>query len=456
MPADIKGKILIVDDDEDVLQALRVFLRQNGHEVKIERSPMNLPELLKQEPFDLLLLDMNFTRNSNTGTEGFYWLRKIKEADPQIVVVLITAYGDVEQAVRAMKDGATDFVTKPWQNEKLLATVTTAIELRQSRNHVEKLESLRRVWTQDRDKEHASLLGDSPNMQRVMETIRKVARTDANVLILGESGTGKELIARELHRQSRRAEENFIGVDMGAVEESLLEGELMGFARTQDREERPGRLELAHRGTLFLDEISLLTPPMQGKLLNVLDTRQVLRLGSVQPRSVDVRLICATAQPIKDRVEKKEFRSDLLYKINTVEIHVPPLRDRKEDIGALVDHFVNLYAKKYNKPERKISLPALRKLKEYGWPGNVRELRHTIERAVLMSEHQQLQPGDLFIAQEEDQGRDVFLNNYNLDEVEKSVIRKVISKYGGNISQAARELGLTRASLYRRISKYGL
>jgi two-component system, NtrC family, response regulator HydG len=452
-----KGKILVVDDDEDVLQAARVFLRQNGHDVKIEKSPMTLPDTLRQETFDLILLDMNFTRNANSGTEGFYWLRKIREADPNAVVVLITAYGDIEQAVRAMKDGASDFVMKPWQNEKLLATVSSAMELRTSRRHVQKLESLRRVMVQDKEKEHQDLIGESPNMQRVLETIRKVARTDANVLILGESGTGKELIARELHRQSRRAEENFITVDMGALDEGQIESDLFGMARTAGGDpERPGRFELANRGTLFLDEVAMLSAPMQGKMLNALENKKVTHVGGTQPRSVEVRLICATHQPIKDIVEKKEFRADLLYRINTVEIQVPPLRDRKEDIPALAEHFINVYSRKYQKSERKLSLPAMRKLKEYGWPGNVRELRHAIERAVLMSEHQQLQPGDFFIAQEEDQGRDVFLNNYNLDDVEKSVIRKVISKYGGNISQAAKELGLTRASLYRRISKYGL
>jgi DNA-binding NtrC family response regulator len=402
---------------------------------------------------------MNFTKDSTSGYEGFHWLNKILELDPSAVVILITAYGDVELAVRAIKEGAMDFVVKPWQNEKLLATLSAAMRLRRSKVEVDSLRSRQDRLSADLDQPFTELVGICPAMQQVFATVQKVAKTDANVLILGENGTGKELVARELHRQSVRKDEVFISVDMGAISETLFESELFGHTRgafTGAREDRPGRFEIASRGTLFLDEIGNLSLPLQAKLLTVLHNRKVIRVGSNKPRDIDIRLICATNLPIHEMVAEKEFRQDLLYRINTVEIHLPPLRDREEDIPLLTEHFLRIYSKKYRKPQMRLNTSTLKKLQKYHWPGNIRELQHAIERAIIMSESQVLQPPDFFLSSAEVKENGLIFDNYNLEEVEKTVIRKAITKHAGNISQAARELGLTRASLYRRLEKYGL
>jgi DNA-binding NtrC family response regulator len=402
---------------------------------------------------------MNFTKDSTSGYEGFHWLNKILELDPSAVVILITAYGDVELAVRAIKEGAMDFVVKPWQNEKLLATLSAAMRLRRSKVEVDSLRSRQDRLSADLDQPFTELVGVCPAMQQVFATVQKVAKTDANVLILGENGTGKELVARELHRQSVRKDEVFISVDMGAISETLFESELFGHTRgafTGAREDRPGRFEIASRGTLFLDEIGNLSLPLQAKLLTVLHNRKVIRVGSNKPRDIDIRLICATNLPIHEMVAEKEFRQDLLYRINTVEIHLPPLRDREEDIPLLTEHFLRIYSKKYRKPQMRLNTSTLKKLQKYHWPGNIRELQHAIERAIIMSESQVLQPPDFFLSSAEVKENGLIFDNYNLEEVEKTVIRKAITKHAGNISQAARELGLTRASLYRRLEKYGL
>ncbi len=453
------GKVLVVDDDEDVLLAARLFLKQHVAAVHTEKDPNKIPTLLRNESYDVILLDMNFSRDVCTGREGFHWLNRILEIDPSAVVVLITAYGDVELAVRAIKEGATDFVVKPWQNEKLLATVAAAMSLRRSRLEADQLRSRQKQLSADLDQPFHTIIGVSPAMQRIFTTIRKVARTDANVLILGENGTGKELVAREIHRQSDRAQEVFIHVDMGALSETLFESELFGHVKgafTDAKEDRPGRFEIASGGTLFLDEIGNLPLPLQAKLLTVLESRQVTRLGSNTPRPVDIRLICASNLPIPEMVAERKFRQDLLYRINTVEIQLPPLRERREDIPLLVDHFVETYSKKYQKPVRRLSAATLKKLEKYSWPGNVRELQHAVERAVIMSDSQVLQPSDFFFTASEAREEGLMFDEYRLEEVEKAVIRKVLRKHEGNISQAARELGLTRTSLYRRLQKYGL
>ena len=454
-----QGKILVVDDDEDVLQAARLFLKQHMAVVHTERNPDIIPPLLKHESYDVVLLDMNFARDVTSGVEGFHWLNKILEIDPSAVIVLITAYGDVEMAVRAVKEGATDFVLKPWQNEKLLATISAAMNLRQSRKEVDDLRIRQKQLSADLDQPFHDFIGGCPAMQNVFTTIQKVAKTDANVLILGENGTGKELVARELHRQSPRSGEVFISVDMGALSETLFESELFGHIKgafTDAREDRAGRFEIASGGTLFLDEIGNIPLPLQVKLLTVLQNREVTRVGSNKLRPIDIRLICASNLPIHDLVNKKEFREDLLYRVNTVEIQLPPLRERVEDIPLLVDHFLKIYCKKYQVQLKRVNFAALKKLETYHWPGNVRELQHAIERVVIMSDSAILKPADVFFTSKAKREEGLVLEDYNLEDVEKVVIQKTISKHGGNISKAAKELGLTRTSLYRRLEKYGL
>lgn len=453
------GKILVVDDNRDLLLAARLLLKQHFLLVHTEDNPEKIPALLRNETYDVILLDMNYTLDATSGSEGFSWLERILKIDPAAVVILITAYGDVETAVRAIKAGATDFVLKPWQNEKLLATINTALNLRLSRLEVDRLRSQQKQLSADIDQKFHDMIGVSPSMMHVFKTIAKVAATEANVLILGENGTGKELVARALHRQSARKNDVFISVDMGAVAENLFESELFGHVRgafTDAREDRAGRFELAAGGTLFLDEIANLSLPMQAKLLSVLETRKVIRLGSNTPREIDIRLICATNMPIFDMVARNEFRQDLLYRINTVAIQLPLLRDRLEDIPLLAEHFLERYARKYKKPVKGISPVAMKKLERYPWPGNIRELRHTLERAVILSESPSLRPSDFLFPEVETRTEGVVFDSYNLEDVERTVIRKALSKCAGNVSQAARELGIARASLYRRMEKYSL
>jgi two-component system, NtrC family, response regulator HydG len=453
------GKILVIDDDEDVLLAARLLLKQHVELVHTEKDPTNIPNLIGNLSYDVILLDMNFTRDVTSGGEGFYWLKKILEADPLAVVVLITAFGDVDMAVRAIKEGAADFILKPWHNEKLLATLSSAIKLRRSCREVAILKSRQKQLVEDMNQPFHEFIGVSSAMQQVFTTIRKVAGTDADILILGENGTGKELVARAVHRNSSRKDDVFIGVDMGAISETLFESELFGHVKgafTDARSDRAGRFEIASGGTLFLDEIGNLSPALQAKILRVLETREVVPLGSNKPRPVDIRLICATNMPIHEMVKGKQFRQDLLYRMNTVEIHLPPLKERDGDISLLIDHFLALYSGKYKKPIKKISPAALKKLETYHWPGNVRELQHAMERAVILSDSRVLQPGDFFLTTAVREIDSVTFDSYNLEDVEKIVICKVVEKHKGNISRAAQELGLTRTSLYRRMEKYGI
>jgi len=453
------GKILIIDDDQDILQAARLFLKQHAALVHTENTPNSIPVMLKNETYDVIFLDMNFAKGATSGQEGFFWLDKIMEMDPSAVVILITAFGDVGMAVRAIKEGATDFVLKPWQNEQFLATFTAALNLRQSRLEANSLRTRQKQLSADMDQPFHDFIGKSKVIQDVFASITKVAKTDANVLILGENGTGKELVARALHRQSPRAEEVFISVDMGALSETLFESELFGHVKgafTDAKENRAGRFEVASGGTLFLDEIGNLPLTLQAKLLGVIETRTVTRLGSNKSIPIDVRLICATNLPIHEMVTTNEFRQDLLYRINTVEIQIPALRERSEDISLLVDHFLKIYSKKYHKSQKRMSAGTIKKLEKYHWPGNVRELQHAIERAVIMSETTVLQPSDFFFTSQESKDEGLVFDTYNLEEVEKATIRRVLSRHGGNISQASKELGLSRTSLYRRLEKYGL
>ncbi len=453
------GNILVIDDDEDVLLAAKMFLKQHFLHVHTEKTPKMIPSLLKNEKYDVILLDMNFTKDVASGVEGFYWLDKILEIKPSAVVVLITAFGDVEMAVHAIKEGATDFIQKPWQNEKLLATINSALNLSISRSEVDSLRSRQKQLSADMDQPFVDIVGKSDPMLKVFHTIKKVAKTDADVLILGENGTGKELAARELHRRSKRKNEVFISVDMGAISETLFESELFGHVKgafTDAKENRAGRFEIATEGTLFLDEIGNLSLPLQAKLLTVLETRQTIRVGSNTPVQFDIRLICATNLKINEMVINGDFRQDLLYRINTVEIPLPPLREKIEDIPLLVDHFLSIYSKKYQKPLKGINHAALKKLEKYHWPGNVRELSHSIERAVILCDSNILKPEDFLFTASEIQQEGIHIENLNLEEIEKLAIRKTLSKYGGNVSRTAKELGLTRTSLYRRLEKYGL
>lgn len=456
------GRILIVDDNEDLLKAAKMFLKRHVAHVDIEKNPEAIPALLKQEDYDVILLDMNFTKDVSSGSEGYYWLGRILEIDPSAVVVLITAYGDVQMAVKAIKAGATDFVLKPWENDKLLATLYSAMRLRQSRDEVETLKMKNQQINDVMNEKFKDIIGQSHAMQRIFHTIERVAQTDANVLILGENGTGKELVARAIHRHSSRQHESFVGVDLGSITETLFESELFGHRKgafTDAKEDRAGRFELAHGGTLFLDEIGNLSMPLQAKLLTVLQNRKVSRVGANKETPVNIRLICATNMPLYDMVKENRFRQDLLYRINTIEIHIPSLRDRVEDIPLLAQHFLKHYAGRYEKSVNKISEGAMSRLTKHQWPGNIRELQHAIERAVILSNASVLQPEDFNFnaapAREKD-ADGINLDQFNLDEVEKLLIRKVLKKYNGNITQAAAELGLTRSSLYRRLEKHGL
>ncbi len=458
----LDAKLLIVDDDEDVLLAAKMFLKQHIQVVHTDPNPDNIPMLLKNNSYDMMLLDMNFSRDATSGKEGFYWLNKILEIDPAIAVVLITAYGDIELAVQGVKEGATNFLLKPWDNKKLLATITTTLETQRSRKELQDLRTKQKFLMEQGDQPYSHIIGESDAMLTVLSTVQKVAKTDANVLILGENGTGKEVIARALHRASARKDEVFVSVDLGAISETLFESELFGYKKgafTDAREDRAGRFETANKGSIFLDEIGNLTPALQSKLLSVIQNRKVVRLGSVKEIPVDVRLICATNMPLYQMVDEGKFRQDLLYRINTVEIPLPPLRERQEDIPLLVNHFLEMYCKKYKIPKKKLHTNTLKRLEKHDWPGNIRELQHAVERAVIMSDSNTLQPNDFFLStqsQQEKRGSALPADATNLEETEKMLIRKVVDKHGGNISKAAKELGITRASLYRRIEKYEL
>jgi len=456
----LDAKILIVDDDQDVLLAAKLFLKQHIKIVHTEIDPENIPGLLKNENYDVILLDMNFTREATSGKEGFHWLNTILGIDPAAVIIFITGYGDIELAVQGIKEGATNFLLKPWDNRKLLATITANLKVRQSKKELEELRGKHKALISAIDQSYGTMIGESQAMQKVLKIAYKVAVTDANILILGENGTGKELLARAIHRASQRKDEVFVSVDLGAISETLFESELFGFKKgafTDAKEDRAGRFEAASKGTIFLDEIGNLSLSLQSKLLSVLQNRTITRLGSNKVIPIDVRLICATNMPLYHMVNENKFRQDLLYRINTVEVTIPPLRERFEDIPLLLEHFLRKYCKKYKMGMKRLSPSTLKRFEKHNWPGNIRELQHAVERAVIMSESNILEASDFFLSQiEEEKPNELHTNILNLKVTEKILIRKVIEKHGGNISKAAKELGLTRASLYRRIEKYGL
>lgn len=458
--SDQAGCILIADDDKDVLQAAKLLLKQHARTVDTVSDPKQIPQYLEKTQYDVVLLDMNFNEDVSSGDEGFYWLRNIQKLSPSTAVVLITAYGDVDKAVKAIKLGAVDFVLKPWQNEKLLATVNAAMNLSSSRREIAALRSRFSTFQKDLEQPYQNIIGQSASMQKVFETIEKVAKTDANVLITGENGTGKELVARALHRRSNRSEQPFVTVDMGALSENLFESELFGHEKgafTDAKDTRAGRFEVASGGTLFLDEIGNLPLHLQPKLLSALQTHNIFRIGSNKPVKIDIRLICATNEPLRKMVENHNFRQDLLYRINTIEIHIPPLRERLGDISLLAEHFLAQYARKYKKENLQLTDGAISFLMSYSWPGNIRELEHSIERAVILTDGNQLTSDDFMLNQPKS---GVQLNegdhDLNLEEMERTAVIRALDKHEGNISRAAEELGLTRTSLYRRIEKYGL
>lgn len=448
-----KASVLVVDDDTDVLTAVRLLLRPHVRDIVAEKNPDLLPALLRQQPFDLILLDMNFKSALNTGNEGLYWLRKIKELKPEVAVVMITAYGDIDLAIRSLKEGAADFVVKPWHNEKLLTVLADAVGKKSKGDASITAKNTAQIFGSE-------LLGESEAMQDIFLKIKKVAPTDANILILGENGTGKELVAQAIHQYSLRANKPFVKVDVGSLTESLFESELFGHKKgafTDAREDRPGRFEAANSGTIFLDEIGNISLHQQAKLLSVLQNRQVIRLGTNEPIPIDVRLLCATNVPLPELANESRFRKDLIYRINTVEITIPPLRKRGKDILLLANHFAAVYADKYMKPVPELSKTAQEKLLQYHFPGNVRELQYAMERAVIMADGPVLQPDDiLFSPIETAPAEEKLAEESNLEELERATINRVLQKHGGNLTRASKELGITRTSLYRRLGKYGL
>ncbi len=453
-----QANILIVDDNPGVLSAGKLFLKRHFLEVDTTRDPEEIPMMMYDKRYAVIMLDMNFGKSmKNTGQEGFHWLEKILSIDPSAVVILITAYGDVELAVRAIKNGATDFVLKPWDNDKLLATLYAAMRLKNSQDETKMLKNKQAGRNLAEVQDMPALIYKSAAMEQIMETIKRVAETDANVLLLGENGTGKDLIAQAIHVGSQRAKDNFVKVDLGALTESLFESELFGHAKgsfTDAKDDRPGRFEAADGGTIFLDEIANLPLGLQAKLLTVLQNRTVTRVGTNKVRPINVRIVAATNQNLYDAVKSREFRQDLLYRINTIEIQLPPLRDRTDDIEPLALHFLQQFAQKYNRNIIGLSAGLLKEMHRYPWPGNIRELQHAVERAVIMAKGEKLQPEDFFFR---NNGTDNNLNELagmNLDDIEKQMITKALQKYHGNITEAAQELGLTRASLYRRLEKY--
>ena len=453
----IPGSILIVDDDADVLLTAELVLKKEFRRIATERDPRRLAAALRGEPFDVVLLDMNFSPGTTSGQEGVECLRTIQKLSPDTKVIFMTAHGGVETAVKAIKEGASDFVVKPWENEKLIATVGATLRFSQAAQAVKDLETRQRELNRYIGAPDAEIVGGSAAIERLLADIQKVARTDASVLILGENGTGKELVARAIHRASVRAGNPFVHVDLGAVPDSLFESEMFGHKKgafTDAKEDRAGRFEIAAGGTLFLDEIGNLTLPLQAKLLGVLQTGQVTRVGADKPVQIDARIVSATNMARDDLLDKQKFRQDLLYRINTVEIHVPPLRKRPEDIGPLIDHYAQRFAKKYGKSMDPVVGRTLDELREYSWPGNVRELVHAVERAVIMAEDSTLRLEDLIVhshAAPQDPQQQL-----NLEALENAAIRQAIAKHGGNLSRAAQELGLGRTTLYRKMAKHGV
>lgn len=454
----MNGKLLIVDDHKQVLKALVQLLEPEFDSITSLSSPNQIISSMNSEAFDVILLDMNFSAGVNTGNEGLYWLRRILKTDPLASVVMITAYADVNLAVTAIKEGATDFVVKPWDNQKLVTTLQAAGKLRQTKLENKMLRDKQKQINKGISKQAVPMIGKSPAMNSVLQVMQKVARTDANVLVLGENGTGKELLVREIHNRSRRADEPFISMDVGSITESLFESEMFGHVKgafTDAKEERTGWFETASGGTLFLDEIGNLSLTMQSKLLTAIQNREIYKVGSKTPVPIDIRLICATNKNLEEQVAKNLFREDLFYRINTIVIELPPLRDRGEDIVLIAEHFLREYAGKYGKIGLKFSSKALDKLMKYNWPGNVRELHHTIEKAVILCEADVITPEDFMLSPV---SPPIIAGHKPLtfSEIEKQAVQAALNHHYGNVVKAAKELGLARQTMYNKMQRYNL
>jgi DNA-binding NtrC family response regulator len=449
----MSGKILIIDDDKHVLESLELLLKYEFEKVEILTEPGKIPEYTAKETYDMILLDMNFKAGESSGKEGFFWLKKILRQDRDAIVIPITAFGDIELAVKAMKMGATDFIQKPWNADKLIGTLRTAFKLRQSKLKLKMLESRNQNLMEDLEKFYPEFIGESIPVREVFKTIRKVSGTDANVLILGENGTGKDLVAREIHRQSKRSAENFVTVDLASLSPTLFESELFGHMKgafTDAQTDRIGKFETVSGGTLFLDEIGNLSLSLQSKILTVIQNREIIRIGSNKPVPIDIRLITATNQNLNRLIRENLFREDLYYRINTIQIELPPLRERGDDLLLLAEYYLDKYSKKYQKPNLKIDQRAIQKLGQYSWPGNIRELQHVIENAVILCESEVLSPADFNF----NSSVSLLEGSLNLEDTERKTIEKALAKNNGRYKDTAKELGISRTTLYYKLKKY--
>jgi len=454
----LKGTLLIVDDNQDVLDAFSLFLENELEKVLYLNNPNLIPEQLRKNNIDIVLLDMNFSAGINSGNEGIFWLKEILKHDKNISIIPITAYGEVQLAVKALKEGAFDFVLKPWDNDKILSTIKAAFKLRKSKQQVTELKLKNNTLIEDSNKKFPDIKGNSSAIKKIHQLINKVATTTANILILGENGTGKELLAREIYKKSKRKNDIFTSVDLGSLSENLFESELFGHEKgsfTDAKSERIGRFEAANKGTIFLDEIGNIPLSLQAKLLSVIQNNEIYRVGASTPIPIDVRLICATNQNLEKMVNEGLFREDLYYRINTIQIDLPPLRDRENDVYLLSEFFVKKYSSVYNKTELKLTQKALEKLKSHSWPGNIRELEHTIEKAVILSENRILTENDF---QFRKSGNTNLIESIpeTLEEIEKNAIIKAIQTHNGNLTEAAKKLAISRQTMYNKISKYNI
>ncbi|WP_452224989.1 sigma-54-dependent transcriptional regulator [Lacinutrix chionoecetis] len=452
-----EATVLLVDDDDDILFSAKISLKKYFTQIITTNNPKTIINHLNSQTIDVALLDMNYRIGFEDGKEGLYWLKQIKEISPETTVILMTAFGSVNLAVDAIKKGATDFILKPWNTEKLYGIVNAGVELSRSKQKNKQLVTVQKQLDNDFHKQTEHIIGRSPAMNKAVKLMHKVAPTDANILILGENGTGKYVFAKEIHLQSARKNHPFIHVDLGSLNESLFESELFGYAKgafTDAHKDTLGRFELAKGGTIFLDEIGNLPLHLQSKLLTVIQNKKVTRLGEATERAIDIRIICATNANIHKMVDEQEFRQDLLYRINTIELILPSLRERQEDILLLANHFLRVQASKYRKPIREISTQAVKAINTYHWPGNIRELEHVIERAVIISDHDEIKIDDLHFSSKK--SKTIIPESLNIEDTERELIKQAITKHEGNISKAAKALGLTRAALYRRLEKYNL
>ena len=451
-----EATIIIIDDDEDILFSIRIGLKKHFSEIITISNPKKITNLITEKTIDLVVLDMNYRIGFEDGKEGLYWLKHIKEISPETTVILMTAFGSVNLAVDAIKQGATDFILKPWNVEKLYGIVNSGVELARSKRKNKQLDNIQELKNTTFHQQTKHIIGNSKVMQSAIKLVEKVAPTDANILILGENGTGKYVFAKEIHLQSLRKDNPFIHVDLGALNENLFESELFGYTKgafTDAHKDTIGRFELAKGGTIFLDEIGNLPLHLQAKLLTVIQNKKVTRLGEGTEREIDARIICGTNADIHSMVIQQQFRQDLLFRINTIEVNLPPLRDRIDDIELLSNHFLKKITQKYRKKINGFTTKALQSLKSYNWPGNIREIEHVIERAVIITENEQIDFEDLHFSTKK---IETSLSNLNLEDAETLLIEQALQKHHGNISRAAKDLGLTRAALYRRLEKHQL